>query len=383
MNCKVSKICGGCNYLHDNKEKQAEKKLETVRQCAQQYHIPCKIKKIRMAENDTHYRNKVIVGFSKQKGQVISGLYAAHSHKIVNSHDCLMQPVIVNQVIRRVTELVQSMKIPVYLEKNHQGVLRHMMIRYAQSTKQMMLVFVTATPIFPSRKNLIQVLTKEFPEIQTILQVVNSRDTSVVIENEPMVLYGNGHIVDHLCGLDFSISATAFYQIHSEQCEVLYTLAGKMAQLEKEDTVLDTYCGIGTIGMTLANQCKKVVGVEANPHAVSDARYNARKNKIKNIEFVHMDATRFMKDARRYKQHFDVIILDPPRAGTTQTFISSACALKPKKVLYISCDPKTLMRDLNGFRKEGYAIHQMQCVDMFPYTQHVETVVLMSRVEGK
>ncbi len=230
--------------------------------------------------------------------------------------------------------------------------------------------------MFPSRKNMVQVLTKEFPEIKTIIQTINGRDTSVIIENKGKVLYGDGTITDVLNGMKVTISETTFYQIHSQQCEVLYDLARRKLHLNKNDKVLDTYCGVGTIGMYMAKDCKQVTGVEVNPDSVKNAIYNAKQNNLKNIRFVQADSTKFMQEAARHHQYYDAIILDPPRAGTTKEFIEKACALQPKKILYISCDPKTLVRDLSQFRRQGYTSKKVDVVDMFPHTEHVETVVL-------
>ena len=270
------------------------------------------------------------------------------------------------------------MKLELYNERTGTGLLRHVLIRWGHKTDEVMVVFVTSQKMFPSRKNMVRVLTSKFSQIKTIVQNINPRKTSIVLQDEAIVLYGNGMIHDELCGLDIAFSHNSFYQIHSEQCEVLYGLAKKMLDLKETDTVLDTYCGVGTIGLTMTDSCKKVMGVEVNPDAIENAKYNAKQNKIKNIEFVAMDSTEFMRQARKYHNHYDAIILDPPRAGTTKDFIECATALNPRKILYISCDPRTQVRDLNQFRKQGYVTNKLELVDLFPYTDHIETVVLLS-----
>ena len=285
----------------------------------------------------------------------------------------------VNEIINKITELVGSMKLELYNERTGTGLLRHVLIRWGHKTDEVMVVFVTSQKIFPSRKNMVRVLTSEFPQIKTIVQNINPRKTSIVLQDEAIVLYGDGMIHDELCGLDIAFSHNSFYQIHSEQCEVLYGLAKKMLDLKETDTVLDTYCGVGTIGLTMTDSCKKVMGVEVNPDAIENAKYNAKQNKIKNIEFVAMDSTEFMRQARKYHNHYDAIILDPPRAGTTKDFIECATALNPRKILYISCDPRTQVRDLNQFRKQGYVTNKLELVDLFPYTDHIETVAVLSR----
>lgn len=380
MKCKVSKLCGGCSYLTQSKVEQEKIKREKVENLIDKYHLKLKVQDVYMAKNDTNYRNKVIVGFAKNKGVVYSGLYAAHSHRVCQTQDCPMHPKIVNEIIKKITELVQSMKIELYNERTGTGLLRHVLIRYGHVSDEVMVVFVTSQRNFPSRKNLVNALVKEFPQIKTIIQNINPRKTSIVLQDEAYALYGEGYITDKLCGLDISFGHDSFYQIHSEQCEVLYDLAKIKLHLEPNETVLDTYCGVGTIGLTLASSCKKVMGVERNPDAIRFAKRNAKQNKIKNIEFVNMDSTKFMKEARRYNHRFDAIVLDPPRAGTTKEFIESACALNPKKILYISCDPNTLMRDLCQFRKEGYVSNKINLVDMFPRTEHIESVILLTKV---
>lgn len=354
-------------------------KKEMVENLAEQFSVKIKVGDVYKAKQEKHYRNKVIVAFGKSKGKVYAGQYAPHSHRVIKDSGRLLQPEIVNKIIDRITELVQSMKIYLYNESNGTGVLRHVMIRYAQATNEIMVVFVTGTSQFPSRHNMVKVLTSEFPQIKTIVQTVNGRQTSVVIENEPIVLYGDGTITDILCGKKITISATAFYQIHPQQCEVLYGLAKKMCDLKEPDTLLDTYCGVGTIGLTLADSCKSVMGVEINRNAVSNARWNAKQNKVKNIKFVDMDSTKFMLEAKKYNHRFDVIVLDPPRAGTTKQFIEAATSLKPRKICYISCDPKTLMRDLKIFKKAGYTSNKVELVDMFPKTDHIECVCVLEQ----
>ena len=294
-----------------------------------------------------------------------------------------MQPRIVNEILDEITTLVDSMKIQLYSPKTGTGLLRHVMIRYAKATDQVMVVFVTAAREFPSRKNLVNALRQKFPQIKTIVQNVNSRDTSIVMQDQTLLLYGDGKITDELCGMKITFDSSSFYQIHHDQCEVLYNLAKEMLDLKPTDEVLDTYCGVGTIGLSLADACKQVTGVEINKQAIENARFNAKQNHIKNIRFLAMDSTRFMQEAARNHKPYNAIILDPPRAGTSMEFIKSACSLKPEKILYISCDPKTQARDLRQFAQNGYRGQVMELVDMFPYTKHVESLVLLTPYKPK
>lgn len=380
MKCKVEKLCGGCQLLKVGREAQAKRKREAVEDIMEKAHLDVKVAPVRMAENDLYYRNKVIVGFAKDKSRkVFSGLYAAHSHRVVNTSGCMMQPLIINQIIDEITSLVDSMKIELYNEKTGTGLLRHVMVRYAHSTNEVMVVFVTSSKMFPSRRNIVNALVKKFPQIVTIVQNINPRRTSIVMQDESIVLYGKGYITDILCGLKISFTASSFYQIHSEQCDVLYRLAADMLALRVQDKVLDTYCGVGTIGLTLASKCREVTGVEVNADAVEMARHNAAQNGIRNARFVAMDSTQFMKQARKFHQKYEAIILDPPRAGTTKMFIESACALQPNRILYISCDPRTQARDLIYFKRFGYYTDEICPVDMFPNTEHIETVALLTK----
>lgn len=379
MKCSQAKLCGGCPLINMKYEKQGQLKRDEVVQLLKQAHLNMECSPVHMAEEPAFYRNKVIYGFAKDKDKnVFSGLYAAGTHRVINTSGCIMQPKLINEILDEITHLVQSMKIQLYSPKTGTGLLRHVLIRYAKETNQVMVVFVTARREFPSRRNLVHALVEKFPQITTILQNVNSRDTSVVLENETQVLYGTGTITDILCGLKITFSPNAFYQINHDQCEVLYSLARDMLDLKPSDTVLDTYCGVGTIGLFMAEKCRQVTGVEINENAVDNARFNAKQNGIRNIRFVAMDSTKFMQEAKRVHHTYNVIILDPPRAGTTKEFIYSACSLKPDKILYISCDPRTQVRDLQIFRQCGYTSKTLELVDMFPNTNHVESLCVLT-----
>ena len=378
MKCHLQKQCGGCQYLDKRVSDIQKIKTDQVNVLLKKHRIQAKVSNTHMAKQDTHYRNKVIVGFAKQKGKVFAGLYAQGSHRVIHTKNCLMQPKRVNELIEYFAYLVQSMKIELYNEKTRTGTLRHVLIRYSQSTNQMLVMIVSAKRQFPSRKNLVKALTKKFPEIRSILFSINDRNTSVVVEDVGYPIYGDGFISDTLCDLDFTYSASNFYQIHHDQCEVLYALANQFLQMKPNEVLLDTYCGIGTIGMSLAKDCKQVIGVEINKQSIQSAKYNQKRNNITNMEFVCADSTKFMNEAAIHHQKVDALVLDPPRAGTTRDFIESVFRLKPSKVCYISCDPKTLARDLELFQKQ-YKVQRIELVDMFPYTKHVESVVLMSR----
>lgn len=384
MKCPVGKLCGGCEYLPIEYAKQGALKHQAVCDLLEQNKLHLNVNPVHMAKSPVSYRNKVIYGFAKDRNKkVYSGLYVPKSHRVINSKGCKMQPRIVNEILDEITTLVDSMKIQLYSPKTGTGLLRHVMIRYAKATDQVMVVFVTAAREFPSRKNLVNALRQKFPQIKTIVQNVNSRDTSIVMQDQTLLLYGDGKITDELCGMKITFDSSSFYQIHHDQCEVLYNLAKEMLDLKPTDEVLDTYCGVGTIGLSLADTCKQVTGVEINKQAIENARFNAKQNHIKNIRFLAMDSSRFMQEAARNHKPYNAIILDPPRAGTSMEFIKSACSLKPEKILYISCDPKTQARDLRRFAQNGYRGQVMELVDMFPYTKHVESLVLLTPYKPK
>ncbi|WP_304408431.1 23S rRNA (uracil(1939)-C(5))-methyltransferase RlmD [Faecalibaculum rodentium] len=379
MRCNVQKLCGGCSLLSVPSVKQAKLKQEQVTDIMKNANLSVKVEPVIMAQSAIGYRNKVIVGFAKDKDKKIySGLYAPKSHRVINTSGCAMHPQLLNEIIDFITKTVSGMKYELYNEHTGTGILRHVLLRWAKETGEVMVVLVTSTKQLPGRRNFVNALVKEFPQVRTVIQNINPRDTSVVLQDESIVLYGNGMITDELCGLKISFTASAFYQIHHDQCEKLYGLAKQLLDLQPADKVLDTYCGVGTIGLTLADACSEVTGVEINKDAVKNAIFNARQNDIRNARFVAMDSTQFMLEARKFHSSFDAIVLDPPRAGTTEAFIEAACGLKPKKILYISCDPRTQARDLVKFKRFGYLTDTIYPVDMFPNTDHIETVCLLT-----
>lgn len=379
MNCKVQKLCGGCSYLNISDEKAAQEKQAQVQEIMDRAGLRVSVEPVILGQSSLGYRNKVIVGFAKDKDKKIySGLYAARSHKVINSQGCPMHEGLLNEIVDEITRLVNSMHYELYNERTGTGLLRHVLLRYAKDTDEVMVVFVTSQSQFPSRRNLVNALVAKFPQIKTVVQNVNARQTSVVMENESMILYGKGMITDRLCGLKISFTAGSFYQINHDQCEKLYELAKEVLAPKPDEKILDTYCGVGSIGLVMADRAREVTGVEINKEAVKCAQLNARQNGIENIRFVPMDSTKFMAEARKFNTKFDSIILDPPRAGTTVEFIEAACGLKPKKILYISCDPNTQARDLVQFKRNGYVTNEIHLVDMFPHTDHVESICLLT-----
>ena len=275
--------------------------------------------------------------------------------------------------------MLKSFKIRTYDENTGYGLLRHVLIRRGFSTGEIMVVLVTGSPIFPSKNNFVKALRKAHPEITTVVLNVNDRQTSMVLGDREKPIFGPGFIKDRLCGCMFRISPKSFYQVNPVQTEILYQTAIDYASLTGKETVIDAYCGIGTIGLIAAKKAGKVIGVELNKDAVKDARINAKENKITNAAFYQGDAGRFMVEMAAKGEKADVVFMDPPRAGSDERFLSSVVKLSPKKVIYISCNPETLARDLKYLTKHYYKVEKIQPVDMFPFCDHCETVCELVR----
>ena len=375
--CPVNKKCGGCAYQGVPYEEQLKKKKKEVTKLLKPY---CEVKGILGMENPYQYRNKVHAVFGRMKnGTIISGTYEENSHRIVPVDTCMIENQKADEIIRSIRELAKSFKIRIFDEDTGYGLLRHVLVRVGHHSGQIMVVLVLADPVLPGKNNFVKALLKLHPEITTIVLNVNDKRTSMILGEKEKTIYGKGYIEDTLCGLTFRISPKSFYQINTQQTEVLYKKAIKLADLKGKERVLDAYCGIGTIGMAAAAHAKSVIGVELNPDAVRDARANAKANGVKNIDFYQNDAGRFMVQMAEQegKGAIDVVFMDPPRAGSDEAFMSSVVKLEPKKVVYVSCNPETLARDLGYFQKYGYRAKEAWAVDMFPWTNAVEMVIMM------
>ena len=330
-----------------------------------------------------YYRNKVhaVVGLDDSRN-VIAGTYEENSHRIVDTSDCMIEDSQCTDIIKDIKGLIASFKYQPYDEDAGKGMIRHILLRKGFSTKEIMLVIVTAGVTFPSKNNFLKVLCEKHPEITTIVQNINDRRTSMVLGKRNIVLKGKGYIEDVLCGCRFRISPTSFYQINHQQTEKLYKKAIQLADISKNDTVIDAYCGIGTIGIVASKKAGKVIGVELNSEAVSDAKINASINNIKNVTFVNADAGDFLVEYAKNAKA-DVVIMDPPRSGSTPEFLNSLLKIKPDRIVYISCGPDTQARDIKVLIKGGYKVTACQPFDLFPHTEHVETVVLLSQLKQK
>ena len=377
--CPVSRKCGGCQLMNMSYPEQLRFKQAKVNKLLGGFH---RVLPVKGMENPFHYRNKVQAAFGTTRGgEIISGVYQSSTHNIVKVDSCLLEDEKADEIIVTVRRLVKSFKLGVYNEKNGSGFLRHVLVKRGFATNEIMVVLVTGTNVFPSKRDFIKELLKLHPEITTVIHNINNKFTSMVLGEREEILYGKGYIEDVLCGCRFRISAKSFYQINPVQTEFLYGTAVKFAGLTGSERVIDAYCGIGTIGLVAAaNGAAEVIGAELNPDAVSDAKINAKLNGTENAEFICADAGEFMLAMSEQGEKCDVVFMDPPRAGSDKKFLSSLVKLAPEKVVYISCNPETQQRDLYYLTKNGYEVKKIQPVDMFPYTSHVESVVLLTKV---
>lgn len=372
--------CGGCSGDVSDYEKTLKKKLSGVRKTLSGVCTPTRIVG---ADEPLHYRNKVHrVLVPGGRGKVISGIYQAGTHRVIPVDHCLIEDERAQVVIADTVRLIQKFHYEIYDEDTERGMLRHVLVRTAHATGELMLILVSASNFLPGQKNFVKEILRLHPEITTIVLSENRRKTTFVMGDREKVLYGPGFIRDRLCGRTFRISAGSFYQINSPQTEKLYTEAVRMAGLDGTQTVIDAYCGIGTIGLCAADKAGLVLGAELNAQAVSDAIKNIHENDLSNVRVLKADAGDFLEilagkpETQRDKT---VLFLDPPRSGATEKFLKSALRLTPARIVYISCGPESLARDLKVLAKK-YRVAEAEAFDMFPFTnEHVETLVSLVR----
>ena len=323
-----------------------------------------------------NYRNKIQVPFNKDKnGKVKFGFYKENSHIIMPIKECAIEDKRAAPILWDIKLLLEDMNIPVYNEDSGKGILRYVLIRTSHHYKELMVVLVTTVLNFPGQRNFINELVSRHPEITTVVENVNSRHTNVILGNQEKVLFGPGHIKDDILGLTFEISASSFFQVNPVQVEKLYSSALNLIDFNKKEVVLDAYSGVGTIGLIAAKNAKKVVSVEINKSAHKNAIENAKRNGVDNIEFVCADAGEFISNS---DEKIDVLIMDPPRSGSDEKFLSTVMDKRIQKIIYISCNPETLARDI-AYLSSFYEVNYVQPVDMFPMTAHVETIVGLYR----
>ena len=368
------KKCGGCPLLALPYREQLAKKQARLQELLGGF---APVKAVQGMAEPLHYRNKAIASFATQRGKLVCGLYAEGTHRVLPGADCLLQEEILNKTLTAVLDAARACRWTAYDEDRGTGLLRHTVLRSSGGGK-VLVTLVTPGPDLPGSKNFCTALHKKAPWVVSIVQNINPTRSSAVLGSREKTLYGPGFVLDTLCGTQFAISSRSFYQVNRTQTEVLYKKALELAKLTGRETVIDAYCGIGTIGLCAAPLAKQVIGVERNPAAVKDAAANARRNKIANARFVCADATEWMAAAAGEGLHPDVVFLDPPRAGSTPECIAAVNKMKPRRVVYVSCDPETLARDVAAFTRLGWRAAKFCPVDLFPQTKHVETVVLLS-----
>ena len=372
------KKCGGCPLLTLPYPEQVAKKQARVSTLLGHY---APVEPLRAMQEPWHYRNKAIATFAMQRGKLVLGLYAEGSHRVLPGCQCLLQSEVLNRTLSAVLDAARACRWVAYDEDRGTGLVRHAVLRTSREGK-VLVTLVTARPELPGSRNFCTALRKAAPWVVGIVQNINPTQTSAVLGNREKTLFGRDFVTDTLCGLQFAISSRSFYQVNPVQTEVLYRTALELAALTGKETVIDAYCGIGTIGLCAAARAGRVIGVERNPAAARDAAANARRNRIANAEFVCADATEWMMQ-QADKLRPDVIFLDPPRAGSTPECIAAVAKMNPRRIVYVSCDPETLARDIVLFGRNGYRARRCLPIDLFPHTKHVETVCLLSKLQAK
>ncbi|WP_416730396.1 23S rRNA (uracil(1939)-C(5))-methyltransferase RlmD [Fictibacillus sp. JL2B1089] len=381
--CPIYKWCGGCQLQHLSYEGQLEYKRKLVEDVLTRIgkleYVPV-LSTLGMGEEPWRYRNKAQVPVGERNGRIITGFYQKRSHEIVEMDSCIITGDTNDDAVQAVKEIVNQYNISAYNEEKHKGILRHIIARYGKTTGDLMIVLVTNGQELPQRKKIVEDIRNALPEIKSIVQNVNSKRTNVIFGEETRVLWGAEYIYDFIGDIKFAISARSFYQINPDQTKVLYDQALQYAELNGDETVIDAYCGIGTISLFLAQKAKKVYGVEIVPEAIEDARRNAELNNIHNAEFAVGKSEDVIPEWKKQGITPDVIVVDPPRKGCDEELLKTIIEMKPKRVVYVSCNPATLARDLRILEDGGFKTVEVQPVDMFPQTTHVEAVAKLERI---
>lgn len=381
--CHVFPECGGCQLQHLSYEGQLVQKRKTVRdvmdRIAKLPHVP--VHPVKGMDNPWRYRNKSQIPFSEQDGKVVSGFYRSRTHHIVDTDVCIIQSEEADELMSTLKHEMHALGIDAYDEKAHRGMLRHLIVRKGRATGEIMVVLVTRKKKFPQKEAVVELIKRVVPDVTSIMQNVNDQKTNVIFGDETILLYGKSFIIDSIGPIDFEISARSFYQVNPEQTEVLYGQALEYAQLTGGESVIDAYCGIGTISLFLAQKAKEVYGVEIVPQAIEDAKRNADLNGIDNAYFeagpAEVVIPKWYADGKR----FDVLVVDPPRKGCDEELLKTILEYNPKRVVYVSCNPGTLARDLRILEDGGYRTQEVQPVDMFPHSSHVECCALLTLKE--
>ena len=379
--CALYEECGGCQLQHLSYEAQLRAKraqvVDALIHIGKLPQIP--VMETLRAEEPWNYRNKMQFPIGRNSGKIVIGCFAQGSHTIINTENCHIQRAENNDLANATREIAEQLHIPVYNEDTHKGVLRHIVGRVGRSN-DLMAVIVTATKQLPRAKDFVRMMRERLPNLVSVHQNIQTYRNNVIMGRDTQLLWGRPTIIDSLGRLNFHISPRSFFQVNTRQAERLYEQALAYADLHGTETVIDAYCGTGTITLFLAQKARKVYGIEIVQPAILDARKNARDNHIKNAEFIVGDATAVMPALYKQGIRPDVVVVDPPRAGCTETVLRTFANMKPQRIVYVSCNPATLARDLAILKGLGYLAQEVQPVDLFPQTSHVETVVLLSQM---
>ncbi len=382
--CPVYLKCGGCVFSHMTYEAESGLKAAHVAECFRRIGgVMPEFEPIIAAESTCRYRNKAQYPVAFENGEIRTGFYSPHSHRVVHCPDCLLQPEEFERILTVFSQHIKENGVSVYDETSHRGLLRHIYIRKGSASGEIMVCAVINGKKLPSEERLVDALLEKEKAIKSIVVNVNTKDTNVILGDKCRTLWGSDYITDILCGLKFRISPLSFYQVNRNQAEKLYNKAAEYAGLTGSETVMDLYCGAGTIGLSMAKNAKEIIGVEIVPEAVEDAKLNAEINGIGNARFICADAAQAAQMLKDEGVCPDVIILDPPRKGCSSDMIKTAAQMRPERIVYVSCDPATLARDCGIFAGLGYTAVKATPVDLFPRTGHCETVCLLFKLNAK
>ena len=383
IDCVHYPKCGGCVFRHISYDAELKIKRKHVLDCIQRIggFKNQEIESIIPCEKINFYRNKSQVPVREENG-IIAGFFSLHSHRVVDCPKCLIHPEIFNEIVEAVKSWVLKYKVSIYSEEKHTGFLSHIYLRHSEKTKEIMLCLVANGDNLPFKNEFTKYILGLFPNISSIILNVNKEKTNVILGQKSILVWGKDYITDVLCGIKFNISPMSFYQVNSFQTEILYSIVADLIGNDKNSSVLDLYCGIGTIGLSVSSRVSEVIGVEVVPQAVENAIENARQNEIKNAKFICCDASNIEENIGKFKKIPNIFILDPPRKGCSQSLIDFIIKSKPKKLIYVSCNPATLARDLKILCENDFKIGKIIPVDMFPRTAHVETVCLLESAKN-
>lgn len=380
--CNVFYRCGGCQLQHMDVQAQLDMKRNNVKnQLKRIGHLEdVTVHPVLGMENPWYYRNKIQMPVGEKDGSLITGFYRERSHDIIPDMDtCLIQNKNGDAIVEYIRQIADDLGIAAYDEVNHQGILRHIVVRTAYETNDTMIILVTKSKQLPYEQDLIERIVTERPEVKSIIHNINRFKTNVILGDEMRTIFGEDYIYDTIGSLQFKLSPRSFFQVNPTQTKVLYEQAINYAQIKEDDIVIDAYCGIGSISLFLAEKAKKVYGVEIVPEAIADAKANAQLNGIENVEFVVGKAETVMPKWKKENLKPNVIVVDPPRKGCDETLLEAMIAMEPERIVYVSCNPATLARDLRILAAGGYRTEEVQPVDMFSQTYHVEAVALLSK----